>query len=154
MGDWRATQFAPIYVHLLQLLKAGAGTGAEAWAGGGRRQRRLLIISRAFLWPATVGGAQYVDTITFRQTGRQAGRHSDRQTDRPISVVSNSTHSQLERPINSLTGATLARHLARDGWRVGWREGKLEVLWGICFDSDSDSETAMWPVSHIKLINN
>lgn len=77
-----------------------------------------------------------------------------RQTDRPISVVSNSTHSQLERPINSLTGATLVRHLARDGWRGGWREGKLEVLWGICFDSDSDSETAMWPVSHIKLINN
>lgn len=94
-----------------------------------------------------------MDTITFRQTGKlkEGGGQGDTQTDRPISVVSNSTHSQLERPINSLTGATLVRHLAQGG---GMGEWKLEVLWGICFDSDSDSETAMWPVSHIKLINN
>lgn len=41
-----------------------------------------------------------------------AARQTESQS-RPISVVSNSTHSQLERPINSLTGATLVRHLAK-----------------------------------------
>lgn len=85
---------------------AGAGAGLKEEAGH-QATRRLLIISRAFLWPATVGGAQYVDTITFRQADRQTVR----QRSGPISVVSNSTHSQLERPINSLTGATLVRHL-------------------------------------------
>lgn len=95
-----------ICAHLCSFASAADGAWEEEEAGH-KATRRLLIISRAFLWPATVGGAQYVDTITFRQT--------DRQRSGPISVVSNSTHSQLERPINSLTGATLVRHFTGRG---------------------------------------
>lgn len=66
-----------ICAHLCSFASAadGAGAGLKEEAGH-QATRRLLIISRAFLWPATVGGAQYVDTITFRQTDRQTEKRT------------------------------------------------------------------------------
>lgn len=65
-----------ICAHLCSFASAADGAYEEEEAGH-KATRRLLIISRAFLWPATVGGAQYVDTITFRQTDRQTDSEAD-----------------------------------------------------------------------------